>query len=270
MNDSAPDEPTNPTPIPDAGNLGAGNLGPQDGVPQEGLDETQAPDPADARYAIYWTPPPDGPLAILGEQLFGPGRGDLAQAIGVDPDTLIEATEGPAHYGLHATLRAPFHLAEGVAPETLGQAIADFAAQHAAAPIPEPELAELGPYLVLRPSREAPELDELAANVVQAFDPYRAPMSGRELERRRADGLTPRQEEHLHRWGYPYVFDTFRFHVTLAGPCDGQTRTLLARALQPQLAPLLTMDWTLDALSLVTQPDRGTAFDLVERFPLNG
>ena len=265
MNDSAPDEPTNPTPIPDAGNIGS-----DDPVPQSGPEETAEPDPAEARYAIYWTPPPDGPLSILGEQLFGPGRPGLAQAIGVEPDTLVEATEGPAHYGLHATLRAPFHLAEGVAPEALGQAIADFAAQHSTVPIPEPELAELGPYLVLRPSREAPELDQLAANVVQAFDPYRAPLGGRELERRRADGLTPRQEEYLHRWGYPYVFDTFRFHVTLAGPCDGQTRTLLARTLQPQLAPLLATDWTLDALSLVTQPDRTTAFDLVERFPLQG
>ncbi|MBK1699079.1 DUF1045 domain-containing protein [Rhodovibrio salinarum] len=263
MDDSARDEPTKPTPVTDAG-----NLAPDDGAPEVTPDQT--PDPAEARYAIYWTPPPDGPLSILGEQLFGPGRPALAKAIGVEAETLIEATEGPAHYGLHATLRAPFHLADGVAPESLGQAIADFAAQHGSVAIPEPELAELGPYLVLRPSRPASELDELAANVVQAFDAYRAPLTGQELERRRADGLTPRQAEHLQRWGYPYVFDTFRFHITLAGPCDGQTRTLLARALQPQLAPLLTMDWTLDALSLVTQPDRGSAFDLVERFPLAG
>jgi hypothetical protein len=261
MNDSAPDDPTDPAPVPDAGNLTTG-----DGAPEPVPDDP--PDPANARYAIYWTPPPGGPLAILGEQLFGPGRPALAQAIGVDPDVLIEATEGPAHYGLHATLRAPFHLADEVAPETLGEALAEFAAQHSPARIPEPELAELGPYLVLQPCRTAPEIDALAANVVRAFEPYRAPLSGREVERRRADGLTPRQEEHLHRWGYPYVFDTYRFHVTLAGPCDGQTRTLLARALQPQLAPLLAMDWTLDALSLVTQPDRASAFDLVERFPL--
>jgi hypothetical protein len=66
------------------------------------------------------------------------------------------------------------------------------------------------------------------------------------------------------------VFDDFRFHVTLAGPCDGQTRTRLARALQPQLAPLLAGDWTLDALSVCVQPDPESAFRVDARYPLAG
>ncbi len=37
----------------------------------------------------------------------------------------------------------------------------------------------------------------------------------KELQRRRAANLTPRQEFLLMHWGYPYVLDEFRFHMTL-------------------------------------------------------
>jgi hypothetical protein len=267
-NDPTSDAPTpqpQPRPRPDAG----AHAGAADDAAPGPRPPADAPE-ARARYAVYWTPPPDGPLSILGEQLFGPGRPALAEAIGVEADTLVEATQGPAHYGLHATLRAPFHLAEGVGADDLHAGLAALAGREAPVTLPEPELAELGPYLVLQPSREPEAVNALAGRIVEAIEPYRAALSAREAERRRGEGLSPRQEEHLRRWGYPYVFDSFRFHITLAGPCDGQTRTLLARALQPQLAPLLTSDWTLEAVSLCTQPDRGSPFEVAERFPLGG
>ncbi len=43
-------------------------------------------------------------------------------------------------------------------------------------------------------------------------------MNGRERERRLAASLTVRQMSNLERWGYPYVFEDFRFHMTLTGP----------------------------------------------------
>jgi Protein of unknown function (DUF1045) len=52
---------------------------------------------------------------------------------------------------------------------------------------------------------------------VTLFDAFRAPMSAAERARRVASGLSPGQLNHLDRWGYPYLFDEFRFHMTLTG-----------------------------------------------------
>jgi hypothetical protein len=47
---------------------------------------------------------------------------------------------------------------------------------------------------------------------VSELDCFRAPLSEGEEQRRLAAGLSARQRELLNRWGYPYVFDQFRFH----------------------------------------------------------
>ena len=36
--------------------------------------------------------------------------------------------------------------------------------------------------------------------------------------------VTERQASNLDRWGYPYVFDDFRFHMTLTGPLTADDR----------------------------------------------
>ena len=47
--------------------------------------------------------------------------------------------------------------------------------------------------------------------------PFARPPGAAELERRRKAGLSAAQEKMLLRWGYPYVLDEFRFHLTLTG-----------------------------------------------------
>ena len=41
-----------------------------------------------------------------------------------------------------------------------------------------------------------------------------------------------RQTENLDRWGYPYVFDDFRFHMTLTGRIDAGRRSAIVALLQ--------------------------------------
>lgn len=78
-----------------------------------------------------------------------------------------------------------------------------------------------------------------------------------------------RQEENLRIWGYPYVFEAFRFHVTLAGPCNADTRARLRPALEEAAAPMLDESFVLDAISVVEQPDRSAPFRVAARYPLS-
>ena len=70
-----------------------------------------------ARYALYYAPHKDEPLYRLMAPLFGrdcrdgsrlPG-GPVAPA-GVEHGLWTSLAKTPAHYGLHATLKAPFEL----------------------------------------------------------------------------------------------------------------------------------------------------------------
>ena len=100
------------------------------------------------------------------------------------------------------------------------------------------------------------------------FDAYRAPPDAAELAKRHAAGLTPRQAELLARWGYPYVLDEFRFHLTLTGPiADAAERTRVAGLLRPLVAPLLGQPMPVRELCLFHQPDRAAPFRLIQRFP---
>src|SRR6516165_5896254 len=75
-------------------------------------------------------------------------------------------------------------------------------------------------------------LDRLAADGVMAFDRFRRPLTAHERGQRLGAGLSQRQIENLDRWGYPYVFEDFRFHLTLTGPIDADRRGSVLALLQ--------------------------------------
>ena len=54
-------------------------------------------------------------------------------------------------------------------------------------------------------------------HLVREIDAFRKPLTKEELTIRRSKGLTRSQDENLIKWGYPYVFSEFRFHMTLTG-----------------------------------------------------
>jgi hypothetical protein len=49
-------------------------------------------------------------------------------------------------------------------------------------------------------------------------------------------GLSARQAEHLTKWGYPYVFEDFRFHMTLTAGLGRGQRVQLLKLLQESFA----------------------------------
>lgn len=224
-----------------------------------------------ARYAIYYAPPAGSALwrkasawlgrdAVTGESL---ARPDVSGLDGVAVDAV---TADPRHYGFHATLKAPFELAEGRAEAELLAAAAHFARgfKPFEAGI---ALAALGRFIAFRLQNGEDAMTALHAACVRAFEPFRAQLSEADLLRRRQANLTPEQDARLVSWGYPYVFEDFRFHMTLTGAIrDDQIRERVLSALQGHFAEV-TGRHRFDAIAVFRQPDRDAAFDILERFP---
>lgn len=228
------------------------------------------------RLAAYWTPPP-GPLADALAAWLGwdPGRGAPVPHPDVPglPRPVAEITEAPRRYGPHATLAPPLRLAPGRRPEEVEAAVERLARRLAPARADGLRLGRIGGFVALLPEGDPAALDALAAEAVRALDPLRARPEAAEIEKRRAAGLDPREEALLLRWGYPYVMERFRFHVTLSGPLPesgaGAEARAVEAALGPWLGPLLPRPFVLDALSLMGEGPDGR-FRVLGRHPLRG
>ncbi|GAB2882865.1 hypothetical protein GCM10027093_17800 [Paraburkholderia jirisanensis] len=131
---------------------------------------------------------------------------------------LADLTAAPRRYGWHGTLVAPFRLADGVRPDDLLGAVQRWARTRSGFALPV-DVTLLGDFVALRPASDEGDalMRGLAADAMRTFAPLRAAPTAAELERRLAGGrLTERQRALLVEWGYPYVFDEFRFHMTLS------------------------------------------------------
>jgi putative phosphonate metabolism protein len=225
------------------------------------------------RYALYFTPPRESHLHERGAQAIGwdvDAQADVPQPNfpGIAPEDQRALTAEPRRYGFHATLKAPFRLADGRSPDDLLNALESFAATRPPILLGPLVVAELGSFLALVPQTPSAALDLLAAEIVATFDPFRAPLSAAERAKRLQASLTPRWQALMERWGYPYVFDEFRFHMTLTGPLPDAARPLWRGALTQFFANLEPA--TLDAVTLLEQPDPQSPFRVVERIALTG
>lgn len=221
-------------------------------------------------YAIYATPPADSPLWALGSSILGY---DAVTGLDVpfpevplfeDPLSLAWSAE-PRRYGFHATLKAPFTLAEGRSEGQLRADLAEFARGRRPVAF-DLKLAVVGHFLALVPAGTDAALQSLADDCVRHFDPFRAPMTPEDRERRHPDGLIERQVENLDTWGYPYVFDDFQFHMSLTGDVEPADRHRLEPVLQGLLATV-PLRLNIDALSLFVQAEPEGRFAVADRFP---
>jgi hypothetical protein len=180
-----------------------------------------------------------------------------------------EFSKDPARYGFHATLKAPFHLREGRSESELHALVRAFAEKREPLDIGPLDVVTLSRFLALCPRGPIKELAALAADCVTYFDDFRAPTSEADRARRLKSPLTERQLTYLDAWGYPYVLEEFRFHMTLASPLEPAA----AKALQAELAALWkpqSTPITIDALTIAHQPQRDGPFIAQVTFPLGG
>tara|TARA_R110000772_G_scaffold268571_1_gene396472 strand:- start:215043 stop:215783 length:741 start_codon:yes stop_codon:yes gene_type:complete len=228
------------------------------------------------RYAVYFIPGPDTALWQAGCRWLGRNPdgtvGDAplpppqATAAGISREDWAAATAEPRRYGFHATLKPPFHLAEGRALADLDTALARFAAGRAAFQAAALSVTRLGGFLALCPSAPAADLAALAADCLRAFEPFRRPSDAATLARRRARGLTPRQDALLEAWGYPFVLEEFRFHMTLTGRLSDEAAARYLSLLDRLFAAALAAPLAVGGVALFREPAPGAPFETVRRY----
>ena len=215
-----------------------------------------------ARYALYYAPRREEALAAVANRWLG--RASTSER-------LTEITAEPRHYGFHATLKPPMALADSMSERDLLDAVGQFTYRLRPFTTPPLVLSELSGFLALVLSAPSPELQQLADKCVVEFDAFRRPPSESELARRRAARLTQRQDELLQRWGYPYVLDQWRFHLTLTGRiADPAERATIAKLLNQRFAPFIGQSLDVRDLCVFRQPSADRPFILLARFRLGG
>lgn len=228
------------------------------------------------RYAVYWAP--EGAFADRAAAWLGwdPRQGqevgqphNLVDADRVQGPDLRTVTEQPRKYGFHGTLKAPFRLAEGWNQMRLVDATAALAGRLTKAEAPGLALARIGHFLAMIPRGDGVSIGMLAAEVVAALEPARAALTDAEILRRHPDRLSPRQRLLLDLWGYPYVMDEFRFHLTVSGALAPEALDVVEPVARTYFAQDMDRPFVLDAICLFGEAQDGR-FHLVSRHALGG
>src|SRR6185369_9608397 len=192
------------------------------------------------RYAIYFVPSAETELfrigsAILGYDCYTGSSVERPNVLGREAGFWERLTAEPRRYGFHATLKAPFKLSPSCREAQLVSALHSFAGLGHSIPALTPAVRMLSGFAAIVPAAVSPAIDELASKCTTIFDAFRAPMAAQERARRVASGLNQSQIANLDRWGYPYLFADFRFHMTLTGRVDTERRDDVLTTLQKTL-----------------------------------
>ena len=225
------------------------------------------------RYAIYYVARAGSDLDRFGAHLLGydafggvdlPFPDDVTQTV---PDWR-ELTHDPRKYGFHATLKAPLPLAQDKTETELLAACKIFAGTPRPLPVMLPVVDSISGFIAVVPAEPSAELERLAADCVREFDCFRAPLTPEDRARRNPAALTARQCDHLDRWGYPYVLEDFRFHMTLTGRLGAERRQEVLTMLRDRFAGLGLTTLAIDRIALCRQDGAGSRFRILSEFVL--
>jgi putative phosphonate metabolism protein len=230
---------------------------------------------AQLRYAVYFAPAQGSLLWDLGCAWLGRDAATgaaLAQPAvpGLSYERVQALTASARHYGLHATLKPPFFPAAGVNQQSVLDALHELAGKCRPFELPRLRVSMLSDFIALRTTTPSAELDELAQRCVAELDYLRRAPDAEELERRRAQCLSARQETLLRCYGYPYVMDEWRFHITLTERVFDDERDAALRGLEHHLGPALQAPVYCEDVCLFVQTSPHTPFMLERRVPLGG
>ena len=223
------------------------------------------------RYAIFYTPPVDSALADFGARWLGwnSATGRTVTHPFVDGLDVASVTQTPRKYGFHATLKAPFRLAEGVTEGDLIAALETFATDTPPVVLDGLVQGYFRGFVALRPVGDTTALNGLAAQIVRNFDSLRAPLRDADIARRRQAGLNARQDAQMLAWGYPYIFEDFHFHMTLSGSVSPDIADRVMHAISAPVARALPQPMLLDAVTLMGEDSSGL-FHQIHRCTLSG
>ena len=223
------------------------------------------------RYAIYHTPAPGSVLDRFGATMLGydAHQGiDLPFPDGIAVPDWHELTRDPRKYGFHATLKAPMALAPDRREDQLVAACAGLAAKPRVVPVIKPVVDTIEGFVAIIPASRCAALENFAADCVREFDAFRAPLTEEDRARRNPSELTPRQRDYLDRWGYPYVLEEFRFHMTLTGRLDVTRRGPIVAMLQQRFHDTGLRELAIDQIALLRQSGPDARFRIIGQWPL--
>jgi len=217
-----------------------------------------------SRYAIYYIP--DLPLFQIGSDWLG-WNSITGQ------DTLLSAdhhriTDRPRKYGFHATVKPPFSLASNSTLSELQNAFHAFCATVSPATGGTLKISRLGRFLAMTQDVQSNEVTELAASTVSHFDKFRAPQSDQDIEKRRQRRLTPEQDALMLRWGYPYVMQEFKFHMTLTGPLQNDEIDTIKHDANTRFQEFLGQPMKIASLALLGEDSDSGRFHVINKLSL--
>lgn len=224
------------------------------------------------RYAIYLAPV--GPWREIGSAWLGrcEETGERIARSRADDPRLDAWTEAPRHYGLHATLKPPFRLRPGTTACGLDGAVRTLA--RAQRPFGTAlELRALRGFLAWCLPDEAgahANIRRVADRMVRDLDAFRAAPTPDEIARRHPEGLNPAQRRMLQEWGYPYLFDTFTFHITLTGMLSATDLDHAGELLRARAGSALDGEMPVQAVSVYVQPRPGDPFVVARHYGFDG
>lgn len=226
------------------------------------------------RVAIYAAPAVEHLWWERGSQWLGRcafhRRGlPLPHTDGVNPVAIQALTAEPRRYGWHATLKAPMRLAPHVSLQHVRDSVAELCGRHRVIDLPDLLVTRLGGFLALCPEHPPATLGALADDCVRSLQPLAAPLTEKELTRRRQRPLTPEEDALLLAWGYPWVLQRFRFHFSLTGSLKGTPEheaTAVERLARSHFADLPPL--RLGHVSIFVEPQAGADFELYEQMEL--
>jgi putative phosphonate metabolism protein len=225
------------------------------------------------RYAIYYAPEPGSALDRFGAQLLGYNAftgEDLPFPDGITRTTpdWPDLTTDPRKYGFHATLKAPLSLVPDKNEAELLAACEAFARTPRAIPVIKPIVDSISGFIAVVPAEPTAELERLAADCVSDFDSFRAPLTPEDRARRNPSLITPRQRDQLDRWGYPYVMEDFRFHMTLTGRLDTVRREQVLAMLRDRFSLIGLEVLAIDRIALFRQATPVSRFKIIKHWKL--
>jgi hypothetical protein len=221
-----------------------------------------------ARFALYYAPETSDPLHAAASSWLGRDADSNAPCVQPALPDIADITSDAAGYGFHATLKPPMAVRDGVTWDDLLAETTALATTIPAFDLPRLAVADLHGFLALRETAPSTDLQALADACVAGVDHLRQPADADELAKRRKSKLTPAMDANLVRWGYPYVFATWFFHMTLTRRLSDAERAVWMPAAEAHFAAALATPRRVTAITLFSQAKPGAAFVIAARVPL--
>ena len=96
------------------------------------------------------------------------------------------------------------------------------------------------------------------------LDAYRQP-EDEAAQAKRAAGRTEPQRRNITKWGYPFVMEDWRFHMTLSNPSADESSMDAAKR---HFAEALALPRSVASVAVFAEPATGEPFQLLERIPI--